>query len=462
VLIFSLIGYLAITTPAAQGPASQPADAYTVKTIEGWKVHVSKKLPAAPDGLGEKVLKLIGAKLFEINRTVPPKALIELQKVPIWLELNSKVVFGAYHPSAAWLKNNARNPAMARGIEIGNARRALSWSLHQPSFMLHELAHAYHHRHLGFGNKEVIEAYKRAVESKSYDKVLHCSGRTGKAYAIKNPKEYFAELSEAYFGVNDFYPFVRAEVRKHDPQMYELLRKLWKEAPVSAARRRPKPKRPEAKPSYTPTSGYELRKIEGWTHIYIHKDLLTKHRKIGDEVIKVLSVKLYDVSRTVPPKALTELRKVPIWMEYHDHKSPAGCFHPSRRWLVNNGLNPDKTRCVEFGDAHRFLRGTLAQPSVVLHELTHAYHTRVLSDGNRRRKLKEGWERITKSGRYGSVLHHSGRNGRAYALKNSAEYFAELSEAYFGANDFYPFVRAEVKQHDPETYKLIEELWGVK
>ena len=41
-------------------------------------------------------------------------------------------------------------------------------------------------------------------------------------------------------------------------------------------------------------------------------------------------------------------------------------------------------------------------------------------------------------------------------------YFAELSEAYFGTNDFYPFVRAELKEHDPRGYALMEKAWSVK
>ncbi len=47
-----------------------------------------------------------------------------------------------------------------------------------------------------------------------------------------------------------------------------------------------------------------------------------------------------------------------------------------------------------------------------------------------------------------------------YALNNDQEYFAELSEAFFGVNDFYPFVKAEVMQHDPDMYKALQELWG--
>jgi len=40
------------------------------------------------------------------------------------------------------------------------------------------------------------------------------------------------------------------------------------------------------------------------------------------------------------------------------------------------------------------------------------------------------------------------------------EYFAEASESYFGVNDFYPFVRAELKEFDPAAYFLMEEIWG--
>ena len=40
------------------------------------------------------------------------------------------------------------------------------------------------------------------------------------------------------------------------------------------------------------------------------------------------------------------------------------------------------------------------------------------------------------------------------------EYFAEATEANFGANDFYPFVRAELREHDPEAYALTESIWG--
>ena len=39
--------------------------------------------------------------------------------------------------------------------------------------------------------------------------------------------EYFAEATEAFFGTNDFYPFVRSELERHDPELFGLLKLLW-------------------------------------------------------------------------------------------------------------------------------------------------------------------------------------------------------------------------------------------
>ena len=48
-----------------------------------------------------------------------------------------------------------------------------------------------------------------------------------KAYAMRDPKEYFAECTEAFFSRNDFYPFNRTELQQHDPDVDALLVRLW-------------------------------------------------------------------------------------------------------------------------------------------------------------------------------------------------------------------------------------------
>ena len=93
--------------------------------------------------------------------------------------------------------------------------------------ILHELAHAYHDQILGFDKPEVISAFKAASDAGLYEKVLLYTGQRVKHYALTNHKEFFAESTEAYFGVNDFYPFVRAELREYDPRTFRLMEDIW-------------------------------------------------------------------------------------------------------------------------------------------------------------------------------------------------------------------------------------------
>ncbi len=102
-----------------------------------------------------------------------------------------------------------------------------------PNFALHELAHAYHDQVLGFENPEIERVYQAAKSKGIYDRVARKDAAGNqfeeRAYAMTNAKEYFAELSEAYFATNDFFPFNRHELREHDPEAFNLLKRLWTE-----------------------------------------------------------------------------------------------------------------------------------------------------------------------------------------------------------------------------------------
>lgn len=225
-----MIASFALLAMTATMPALRydPTSDYTKSTVQGFTVYTNNRLPAEKPDLAAKVAELLAAKLLEINRTVPPKALERLHHVAIWVELDDpKFPGGCYHPSREWLLENGFNPDKAKCIELGNAANFLTWSLDQPSMVLHEMAHAYHDQVLGYDNPDIKAAYKHALATGLYQSVLYCRGGKKRAYALTNDQEYFAELSEAYFGVNDFYPFVRAEVQEYDPVMYKVLGKVW-------------------------------------------------------------------------------------------------------------------------------------------------------------------------------------------------------------------------------------------
>ena len=198
-----------------------------------------------------------------------------------------------------------------------------------------------------------------------------------------------------------------------------------------------------------PGPDWEVRRIEGWT-VKIHRDVA------NPDAVRLLETRLQDIARIVPSAAVVELRKVPIWLG----TSGGAQYHPSRGWLEQNGHDPEKAKAVDLGSAEEFVRETKRQPFMVLHELAHAYHDRVLGFDHAR--IRAAYDGAWKDGQYQSVLFWDGRKVRHYGLKDHKEYFAEGTEAYFGTNDYYPFVRAELRHHDPALYDVLESAWGVK
>jgi len=210
-------------------PADKPTSYYEKRQLRGWTLRINKDLLEESNAkLLSDVLAEIDDHFYRIERTVPAEAVAHLKKVVIWLELdNPKGRTCHYHPSADWLKDNNYNSDKVKGVEIGSAKGFLGAVKHQPCVMLHELAHSYHDQVLGFENPKIMACYQAAKTSGTYDKVLIWNGQVGRHYAMTDQKEYFAEDSEAYFGTNDIYPFVRAELKKHDPNMYAALEEAW-------------------------------------------------------------------------------------------------------------------------------------------------------------------------------------------------------------------------------------------
>ncbi len=207
----------------------------TTNVVEGWTVRVRGVLWHEQREATEAALALLGKQLAEVAVVVPPAALARLREVPLWFSPGYPgIPPGAeYHPGREWLVANHRDPAMVRGVEFTNVREFASETDRMPNFALHELAHAYHDRVLGFEHPGIRAAYERAKSSGSYDKVERWSGSGRpktfeRAYAMTNEREYFAESTEAYFSRNDFFPFNREQLERHDPGMAALLRELWK------------------------------------------------------------------------------------------------------------------------------------------------------------------------------------------------------------------------------------------
>ena len=202
-----------------------------VKDVEGWTIALEPRLLADDNkALADKCLVALANHLQRIKYILPEEKWKPLQRLPIRLELhNERLSSMQYHPSVSWLRANRHDPALAKHVHIPRARALIDrgmWAKH-PYVILHELAHAYHDQVLSFDNKDIIGAYEAMRRAGIYEQVMLYTGRTVRHYGLNNHKEYFAESTEAYLGVNDFYPFVRAELEKHDPRMYRVMQKIW-------------------------------------------------------------------------------------------------------------------------------------------------------------------------------------------------------------------------------------------
>ena len=206
-----------------------------VKKLEGWTIKVDPKLlKKEHKQFKAQVFTALANHLQRIKYILPEAKVKTLQKLPIWLDHHYEPLGSMqYHPGATWLRANKHDPRLVKHVHIPRAKALLNrgqWAKH-PYVILHELAHAYHDQVLenGFQNKAVLDAYNEAKAKGIYEKVLLYTGRTVKHYGLNNQMEYFAESTESYLGVNDFYPFVRAELNEHDPEMFQLLKKIWGE-----------------------------------------------------------------------------------------------------------------------------------------------------------------------------------------------------------------------------------------
>lgn len=207
---------------------------FETRRIEGWMVNIGSGFSLEEQAALKQAMTLLTAQLKTIRKLVPARPLRELQKVPIWVSPRYANVQerAEYHPGAQWLKDNGRDPIMAKAVEITNVRIFEPECRRMPLFLLHELAHAYHDRVLTNEEPRLLAAYEKARKSGTYDNALRRDAngneRRERAYAMTNVQEYFAEGTEGFFGANDFFPFNRAGLQKHDPELHTLLAQIWR------------------------------------------------------------------------------------------------------------------------------------------------------------------------------------------------------------------------------------------
>ncbi len=219
------------------------------------------------------------------------------------------------------------------------------------------------------------------------------------------------------------------------------------------------PKRDDTPEPSKPTS-HTLRQMEGWTVRVDDRLLSSPHEEEGKRALRFLENKLSDIKAVVAPEPLAKLMAVPIILDLSHGKLGSMQYHPSADWLKGNGYSTDLAKCVHIPEVADLVtsRNINEQPWVVLHELAHAYHDQVL--GFEEPRILKAYENFKKSGRGEKALLYDGSRVRHYGLTDQKEFFAEMTESYFGLDDFFPFNRAELMTAEPEIYELMQTIWG--
>jgi len=196
--------FLALTGGPGIGQTAERVPDHEVRSIQGWTVHLDKNLLSDERrNEREEALELLEIHLVRIRKILRKKNVRRIQQIPIVLDLrHDELSSMQYHPSAGWLRNHGYPEEMEHMVHIPRVKRFTSRSLlmNQPMVVMHELAHGYHDRVLGFDHDKIESLFERVRASGRLDEVFHVSGKKKRHYALKDIKEFFAEMTEAYLG----------------------------------------------------------------------------------------------------------------------------------------------------------------------------------------------------------------------------------------------------------------------
>jgi hypothetical protein len=233
------------------------------------------------------------------------------------------------------------------------------------------------------------------------------------------------------------------------------------------------PQDPVPPPKPDPIAAYEAHKRQGF------KVIISRRLPLAAPMLRCLDDRLAELVRVVPPAQLSLLRDVNFWIEAGNDSEPTiPEAHAAAFYVPLDGdyhrafgmLREKKGGVVILAEA--FLIEPLATyyrdavPGFLLHEVAHALQDRIV--GLDQTDAKTAHRLAKERGLYDSVTMRKMKfadtsqikPGPAYAVTNPIEYFAELSCAYLDLpTNYLPASRDELRKHDDDGYKLMEEFW---
>jgi len=201
-----------LCTPAWANDTPPRVDFHTVQRdyslLPGFsQVFVETSLLQGDRALAEQSSRKLSALLPVAFAALPPHAQRELRSLRVFLLWGDASPHGGLRSGMRYVRRgepNARNGHDRRwehAIVIYSAKNLMYLDdLWSKKALVHEMAHAWHVTHWPDHHAPIHQAWTNAVRSGLYTDVIDHKNRViASAYALKNPLEYFAELSAARF-----------------------------------------------------------------------------------------------------------------------------------------------------------------------------------------------------------------------------------------------------------------------
>ncbi len=451
--------FLSCSESKEEIPVIEP-EAYIETPLKEYTIITRESEDSEPDI--REAIELLDGFLEEINNLIRPEFLDIMQSRPVWLKLNLLPGGAAwYHPSSGWLSANGHNPDKALSVEIANASNFIAWTeLNQPYMVLHEMAHLIHHQYFGHDYHAISNAFIEAKASGKYESVPYFDGENTyerAAYAMENDQEFFAELSEAYFGRNDYYPFDYDELKEFDTLGFHLMESAWG-AP------------PGKEHSRGITSPFEELGLDGFYKKYLDASGLPVISSwiVYDEALLLTRDIVNHMVSGIPPEALDRMiedgvrvgviGRNQITSDMPEYSDLNEAF-PGSPWDNYRGLGPTLARPLASSGEENLLQlpgDIYAGENILIHEFAHAIDLMGL------RPTVEGFEdELLKA--YDKAMEE-GLWHNTYAAVNSEEYFAEGVQSWYNANRFadppdgvhnHVNTREKLKEYDRRLYDLL-------
>jgi hypothetical protein len=190
---------------------------HELRNIHGWIVAIDHRL--LDDETGARALALLEKELRFISEKIPVRYAKKLQAIPIYLDKSHGQLKGEmYHPDLQWLIDHHYDPSLWRCVQVPRAVEFCDRGRREkePHPLLHQLIHGFQDQAFGFKDPRIVAGYERFK-----------AGRSGKHPALIRPREYFLEMSLAYFNIGRVPPKTAEALKRDDAETYRLIEDCW-------------------------------------------------------------------------------------------------------------------------------------------------------------------------------------------------------------------------------------------